>query len=44
MPVEVTRDTVREVIVEGGVFTVDQICTPAYEQACQELGLLEEER
>jgi D-xylose transport system substrate-binding protein len=44
MPVEVTRDDIRSVIVDGGVFTVDQICTPAYEQACRELGLLEEER
>lgn len=43
-PVEVTRDDIRSVIVDGGVFTIDQICTPAYEQACQELGLLEEER
>jgi D-xylose transport system substrate-binding protein len=43
-PVEVTRDDIVSVIVDGGVFTIDQICTPAYEQACQELGLLEEER
>jgi D-xylose transport system substrate-binding protein len=43
-PVLVTRDTIRQVILENGVYTVDQICTPAYEQACQELGLLEEER
>ncbi len=42
--VVVTRDDIRSVIVDGGVFTVDQICTPAYEQACRELGLLEEER
>ncbi len=44
MPVEVTRDDIRSVIIDGGVFTVDQICTPAYQQACRELGLLEEER
>lgn len=44
MPVRVTRGEIHSVIVEGGVFTVEEICTPAYEQACRELGLLEEER
>ena len=43
-PVEVSREDIRSVIVDGGVFTVDQICTPIYEQDCRELGLLEEER
>lgn len=42
-PVVVTRSDIRSVIVEGGIYTVDQICTPVYQQACQELGLLEEE-
>ncbi|GEN80731.1 substrate-binding domain-containing protein [Actinotalea fermentans] len=41
-PVEVTQDSVRSVIIDGGVFTVDEICTTAYRQACQDLGLLEE--
>ncbi len=42
IPVEVTRDTVGSVIVDGGVFTVDEICTPTYRSACADLGLLEE--
>lgn len=41
-PVAVTREDVQDVIVDGGVYTVEEICTPAYRQACQELGLLEE--
>lgn len=43
-PVEVTRENVRSVIIDGGVFTVDEICTPAYREACADLGLLEEGR
>ena len=42
IPVAVTRDNVERVIVEGGVYTVEEICTPAYRRACQALGLLEE--
>ena len=42
IPVAVTRDNVERVIVEGGVYTVEEICTPAYRRACQTLGLLEE--
>ncbi len=40
-PVAVTRSTIRSVIVAGGVFSVEDICTPTYRQDCQELGLLE---
>lgn len=43
-PVAVTRENVRSVIIDGGVFTVDEICTPAYRAACADLGLLEEGR
>lgn len=43
LPVAVTRSTVQQVIVESGVYTVEEICTPAYRQACLELGLLEED-
>ncbi|MDO8105608.1 substrate-binding domain-containing protein [Isoptericola sp. b441] len=39
-PVAVTRKDVAEVIVAGGVYTVAQICTPAYRAACRDLGLL----
>ena len=41
-PVAVTRENVLSVIVHGGVLTVEQICTPAYRQACLDIGLLEE--
>lgn len=40
-PVAVTRSSLRSVIVGGGVFSVEDICTPTYRQDCQELGLLE---
>ncbi|MCV2395444.1 substrate-binding domain-containing protein [Actinotalea sp. M2MS4P-6] len=39
-PVAVTREDVADVIVDGGVYTVEQICTAPYRQACEELGLL----
>jgi len=42
-PVAVTRENLERVIVDGGVYTVEEICTPAYRQACQDIGLLEEE-
>ncbi len=38
-PVPVTRKDVADVIVAGGVYTTAQICTPAYREACAELGL-----
>src|SRR5665648_511632 len=41
-PVAVTRENLASVIVHGGVLTVEQICTPAYRQACLDIGLLEE--
>ena len=41
-PVPITRDDVAGVVVAGGVFDVDQICTAPYRQACSELGLLED--
>jgi len=43
MPEEVTRENLEAVIVDGGVYTVEEICTPIYRQDCQELGLLEED-
>ncbi len=38
-PVEVTRDNIEDTIVRDGFWTVDQICTPAYADACRRLGL-----
>ena len=42
IPEAVTRANVAQVIVEGGVYTVEEICTPAYRRACVDIGLLEE--
>ena len=42
-PVEVTRDNLEDVIIDGGVFTVEEICTETYRRHCVELGLLEED-
>lgn len=39
-PVPVTRKDVADVIVAGGVYTAAQICTPAYREACAQLGLV----
>ncbi|NLT05600.1 MAG: sugar ABC transporter substrate-binding protein [Solirubrobacterales bacterium] len=38
-PVAVTRDNIDSTIVEDGFWTVQQICTPRYQQACQEAGI-----
>ncbi|MFF4746452.1 MULTISPECIES: sugar ABC transporter substrate-binding protein [unclassified Streptomyces] len=37
--VPVTRGNVEETVVENGLYTVDQICTPAMEAACRNAGL-----
>ncbi|MEU2491292.1 substrate-binding domain-containing protein [Streptomyces sp. NPDC007883] len=37
--VPVTQDNVEETVVENGLYTVDQICTPAMEAACRNAGL-----
>ncbi|WP_024287095.1 substrate-binding domain-containing protein [Cellulomonas sp. KRMCY2] len=42
-PVAVTRDQVQNVIVRGGVYTVEEICVEPYVPACRDLGLLEAE-
>jgi D-xylose transport system substrate-binding protein len=39
-PVAVTAANVKSVLVDGGVYTVDQICEPSYVQACKDAGLL----
>lgn len=38
-PVPVTVGTIAETVVRGGLYTVDEICTPDYESACQRAGL-----
>jgi D-xylose transport system substrate-binding protein len=38
-PTVVTRDNLVEVIVEGGIYTAEEICTPEYAAACTELGI-----
>ncbi|TLQ42224.1 sugar ABC transporter substrate-binding protein [Streptomyces marianii] len=37
--VPVTADNIEETVVENGLYTVDQICTPAVEAACRKAGL-----
>lgn len=40
LPVAVTRANIAETIVADGFWTIDQICTEDYEQACVEAGLI----
>jgi ABC-type xylose transport system substrate-binding protein len=39
VPTVVTQDNVKEVIFDGGIYSVDQVCTPEYEDACASLGI-----
>jgi D-xylose transport system substrate-binding protein len=38
-PVAVTKDKVKGTVVKDGFWSVDEICTPEYQKACQEAGL-----
>ena len=38
-PIAVTKDNVKDTIVADGFWTVDQICTSEYAQACKDAGL-----
>ncbi|HEX2070336.1 MAG TPA: sugar ABC transporter substrate-binding protein [Thermoleophilaceae bacterium] len=38
-PVAVTRDNIQDTIVKDRFWTVDQICTARYRQACEEAGI-----
>ena len=38
-PEIVTQDNVKEVIFDGGIYTVDQVCTSDYAEACTALGI-----
>jgi D-xylose transport system substrate-binding protein len=37
--VAVTRDNIRDTVVRDGLWTVNEICTPAYQAACARVGL-----
>jgi D-xylose transport system substrate-binding protein len=38
-PVVVDKDNIKDTVVKDGLYTVDEICTPAYADACKEAGL-----
>ncbi|HMJ04550.1 MAG TPA: sugar ABC transporter substrate-binding protein [Conexibacter sp.] len=38
-PVAVTQDNIDETVVRDGLWTIDEICTPAYAAACRRIGL-----
>lgn len=39
--ISVEKEDIEDVLIEGGFWTVDEICTPEYEEACKEAGLIE---
>ncbi len=38
-PVSVTVDNIKDTVIKDKLYTVDQICTPAYAAACKKAGL-----
>ncbi|MEV6202591.1 substrate-binding domain-containing protein [Streptomyces sp. NPDC051771] len=38
-PVVVDKDNIKDTVVKDGLYTVQEICTPAYADACREAGL-----
>ncbi len=38
--ISLTKDNIKDTVVKDGVYTVQDICTPKYKAACQEIGLL----
>jgi len=38
-PTVVTKENVKEIIFDSGIYTVDQVCTGDYAAACTELGI-----
>ena len=38
-PIPVTREKIASVIIKDGFYTVEDICTPEYYQACQQAGI-----
>ena len=41
-PLAVTRDTIRSVLISGGVYSAEQICVEPYVRACNAAGLTEQ--
>ncbi len=41
VPEVVTRDNLKAVVVDTGIVSTDQLCTPEYADACRELGLID---
>lgn len=39
-PIPVTVDTIEETVVEGGLYTIDEICPPRFESECRRAGLI----
>jgi D-xylose transport system substrate-binding protein len=37
--VALTRDNIAQTVIQDGVYTVRDICTPAYAAKCEEIGL-----
>ncbi|MEU3479894.1 sugar ABC transporter substrate-binding protein [Streptomyces sp. NPDC033753] len=38
-PIVVDKTNIKDTVVKDGLYTVDEICTPAYAAACEEAGL-----
>ncbi|WP_031508876.1 sugar ABC transporter substrate-binding protein [Streptomyces megasporus] len=38
-PIAVTVDNLKDTVVKDGLYTVEEICTPEYEKACEKAGL-----
>jgi D-xylose transport system substrate-binding protein len=37
--VSLTKDNIKDTVVKDGVYTVNEICTPKFKAACDQLGL-----
>jgi D-xylose transport system substrate-binding protein len=37
--IAVTKDNIKETVIADGVYTITEICTPDYKEACEDLGL-----
>ena len=37
--VALTKDNIKDTVIEDGIYTVADICTPEYKAACATLGL-----
>ena len=41
VPEVVTRENLKEVVVDTGIVSTEQLCTPEYAEGCRELGLIQ---